>query len=299
MYTRVCAPTHWTSASCKRIFPAIHERWTHRTCLEKKLKKSEQYFLATCRATLLHREFHCDHAGRAAAISQVTRRWREFYFVHNVIVAAYIITLVKLKKRNCHNFAKMSSRQPKTRIWTNADVFFSILGSEMCNLLFWRVLHFRATQEFCQEFFLWHISQTPMCKHVNRGWYRDGARIHHSGLRRVRPDAARVGWDRRVVRLRAWRQADLHQGVLAGGPEHACRAGGHLAPGDLLVGHRAHRHPGRDLHFWHSVLYGDPVHVDHGSPGRNCFRTHVQTTESDQCDWGEHIFMSFTELMAR
>ena len=59
-----------------------------------------------------------------------------------------IITFVKLKKKgNCHNLAKMNYRQPKIRTWTNSVVFFSILGSEMCNLLFWRVLHLSATHQ--------------------------------------------------------------------------------------------------------------------------------------------------------
>ena len=45
-------------------------------------------------------------------------------------------TFVKFEKRN---FAKMISKQLKISIWTNSDVFFSILGSEMYNLLFWSV----------------------------------------------------------------------------------------------------------------------------------------------------------------
>ena len=35
----------------------------------------------------------------------------------------------------------------KISFWSNADVFFSILVSEMCNMLFLRVLHFSATKE--------------------------------------------------------------------------------------------------------------------------------------------------------
>ena len=54
--------------------------------------------------------------------------------------------LCQIWKNNCHNFTKMNSRQPKIRLWTNSDVFFSNLGSEVCNLLFWRV-HFSATHQ--------------------------------------------------------------------------------------------------------------------------------------------------------
>ena len=86
-----------------------------------------------------------------------------------------------------------------------------------------------------------------------------------------------------MVRLRARGQADLHQGVLAGGPEHASDTGGHLAPGFVFICHHAVGSAVGDLHLRRPVLRADLVLLHDLRRCRDHLCADVQTHPHQLC----------------